>query len=244
MLRQARSVDVRRLLPTLTLVFVLAGDLFAGVIKDVAPQAGKAVPPVRWTDESGSVHRLAEFAGYPAILLPIYTRCRTACVNNVGQLKEALSEASADPTQFRVLLFSFDPTDSPQVLSAYRLREKIPLAWSLGTGSRQDIEMLLESIGFQYGQAGKEYTHPNVLVFLDTNLRVAKWIYGDEYSGRDIDAAFRVAAGESDWIGRHSDVLYALLLFALSIFCVAFCYYALQLILLRRASQTTAADQL
>ena len=113
---------------------------------------------VRWTDESESVHRLTEFAGYPVILLPIYTRCRTACVNNVGQLKEALSEASADPTQFRVLLFSFDPTDTPAVLSAYRLREKIPLAWSLGTGSRQDTEMLLESIGFQYGQAGKEYT--------------------------------------------------------------------------------------
>lgn len=242
--RQTRNVDVRRLFPTLTLVFVLAGDLFAGVIKDVAPQAGKAVPPVSWTDESGSVHRLTEFAGYPVILLPIYTRCRTACVNNVGQLKEALSEASADPTQFRVLLFSFDPTDTPEVLTAYRSREKIPLAWSLGTGSRQDTEMLLESIGFQYGQAGKEYTHPNVLVFLDTNLRVAKWIYGDEYSGRDIDAAFRVAAGESDWIGRHSDVLYALLLFAVSIFCVALCYHALQLIVLRRARQTAAADQL
>ena len=79
--------------------------------------------------------------------------------------------------------------------------------------SPEDTEALLESIGFQYGQAGKEFTHPNMLVFLDPNLRVAKWIYGDQYSGRDIDAALRVAAGESDWIGQHSDVLYALLAF-------------------------------
>ena len=54
-----------------------------------------------------------------------------------------------------------------------------------------------------------------MVIFLDPNLRIAKWIYGTEYSGSDIDAALRVAAGESDWIGRHSDVLYAVLLFLL-----------------------------
>ena len=31
-----------------------------------------------------------------------------ACVTNVGRLKAALADSSADPTQFRVLLFSFD----------------------------------------------------------------------------------------------------------------------------------------
>lgn len=235
---------MRRFFSAFTLILVLAGDLWAGVIKDVAPQAGTAVPPVSWADESGSIHRLSDFAGYPVILLPIYTRCRTACVTNVGHLQEALSEASADPTQFRILLFSFDPTDTPAVLAAYRASEKIPLGWSLGTGSTKDTEALLESIGFQYGQAGKEFTHPNVLVFLDTNLRVAKWIYGDLYSGRDLDAALGVAKGESDWIGRHSDVLYALLLFAASILCVVLCFYVLQLIALRRASRSPAASQL
>ena len=235
---------MKRLFSVLALIVAFSADLFAGVIKDVSPQAGNLVPVVSWTDENGTVHSLSEFAGYPIILLPIYTRCRTACVTNVGHLKEALSEASADPTQFRVLLFSFDPTDTPAVLADYRSHQKIPLAWSLGTGSRKDTEKLLESIGFQYGQAGKEFTHPNVLVFLDPNLRVAKWIYGDQYSGRDIDGALRVAAGESDWIGRHSDVLYALLLFAASLCCVAFCYYVLQLILLRRANRTPATGQL
>ncbi len=222
-------------------IILVSTSLFAGVREDVSPQAGKGVPPVSWTDESGSAHRLSEFAGYPIILLPIYTRCRTACVTNVGHLKEALADASADPTQFRILLFSFDPTDTPAVLTEYRSHQKIPLSWSLGTGSAGDTEALLEAIGFQYGKAGKEFTHPNVLVFLDPGLHVAKWIYGDQYSGHDIDAALRVAAGESDWIGQHSDVLYALLLFAASICCVVFCYYFLQLIVLRRAARRTAA---
>ena len=192
------------------------------MVENVSPQVGKAAAPVSWIDETGGAHRLSEFAGYPVILLPVYTRCRTACLTNLGQLKAALADSAADPTQFRVLLFSFDPTDTPAVLARYRARENIPLNWSVGTASKPEIAALLESIGFQYGEAGKEFIHPNMLVFLDGNLRIAKWIYGDNYSGREIDAALRVAAGESDWIGRHSDVLYALLLFSATFCCVAF----------------------
>jgi cytochrome oxidase Cu insertion factor (SCO1/SenC/PrrC family) len=224
-------------------MLVLSAGLRAGLVETVVPQLGRAAAPVSWTDETGRLHRLSEFAGYPVILLPVYTRCRTACVTNVGQLKAALSETSADPTQFRVLVFSFDPTDTSAVLASYRASEKIPLGWSVGTASRKDIAALLESIGFQYGQAGREFTHPNMLVFLDNNLRIAKWIYGDKYSGRDVDSALRIAAGASDWIGRHSDFLYALLLFAASICCVALSYYLLQLILLRRAGRAQATSQ-
>ena len=81
-----------------------------------------------------------------------------------------------------------------------------------------------------------------MLVFLDGKLRIAKWILGDNYSGGDIDTALKVAVGRSDWIGRHSDVLYALLVFAASICCVIFSYYLLQLILLRKANGPAAEN--
>jgi len=228
---------MRRLLPTLILTLGLSNNLYSGLVENVSPHVGRSAAPVSWTDETGRAHRLSEFAGYPIILLPVYTRCRTACVTNLGQLKAALADSVADPTQFRVLLFSFDHTDTPAVLASYRASQSIPLSWSVGTASQKDIAALLESIGFQYGEAGREFIHPNLVVFLDSNLRIAKWIYGNNYSGRDIDAALKIAGGGSDWIGRHSDVLYALLLFLVSICCVAFSYYLLQLILLRRASQ-------
>ena len=70
------------------------------------------------------------------------------------------------------------------------------------------------SIGFQYARAGIEFAHPNLLLVLDPKLRIAKWIYGTGYTGRDLDLALKVASGESDWFGQHSEWLYALLLFA------------------------------
>jgi cytochrome oxidase Cu insertion factor (SCO1/SenC/PrrC family) len=215
-----------------SLAFVPA--CFAATIEEVSPQRGRFVAPINWIDDTGRVRGLSEFSGFPVVLLPIYTRCPTACIANVDQLKTAIAGSSADPRQFRVLLFSFDATDTPEKLAAYRTREKIPLGWFVGTASRQNIDALLESIGFQYGRAGTEFTHPNVVLFLDTKLRIAKWIYGTDYSGADVDRALKIAAGESDWIGQHSEWLYTLLLLASSVLCVALIYYLAQLIVVRR----------
>lgn len=222
-----------------------ATNAFAGTVKDVSPQRGNSVAPINWTDNAGGVRGLSEFAGFPVILLPIYTRCPAACIADVDQLKTAVSGSSADPRQFRVLLFSFDASDTPEKLTAYRTREKIPLGWFVGTGTQRNIDALLESIGFQYGRAGTEFTHPNIVLFLDSKLRIAKWIYGTDYSGGDVDRALKVAAGESDWIGQHSEWLYTLLVLASSVLCVALVYYLALLTVLRRTmreAQIALAD--
>lgn len=228
--------------PVIFLLF-FAASLSGGVVEDVSQQVGRSVAPITFTDETGRARKVSELAGFPVILLPIYTRCQSACVLNVDQLKRALGDASTDPRQFRVLLFSFDSGDTPSTLVKYRQRENIPLSWSVGAASQANIDSLLESIGFQVGKAGTEFAHPNVLIFLDSNLRVAKWIYGTDYSSRDVDLALKVAGGESDWIGQHSQPVYALLLFVGSILCVALSYYLLQLRLMRRATRMDAANR-
>lgn len=214
------------------LLFLLGGNS-RGAVVEVEPQRSRAVAAIDWTDENGKPRNLAQFSGYPLIVLPIYTRCRGACVRNVDQLKKALADSSANPSQFRVLLFSFDATDRPATLAKYRERENIPLGWSIGTASQPNIDALLESIGFQVGKAGTEFVHPNMVMFLDSKLRVARWIYGTDYSSRDIDLGLEVASGGSDWISRYSEWFYALLLFAGSALCVALCYYLAQLRALR-----------
>jgi cytochrome oxidase Cu insertion factor (SCO1/SenC/PrrC family) len=224
-------------LTVVVLAFVSA--CFAASVEEVSPQRGRSVTAINWTDHTGQVRGLSEFSGFPVVLLPIYTRCPGACIANVDQLKTAFAGSSADPRQFRVLLFSFDATDTSEKLTAYRAREKIPLGWFVGTASRQNIDALLESIGFQYGRAGTEFTHPNVVLFLDSKLRIAKWIYGTDYSGADVDRALKVAAGESDWIGQHSEWLYTLLVLASSVLCVALVYYLAQLTILRRRKRET-----
>jgi cytochrome oxidase Cu insertion factor (SCO1/SenC/PrrC family) len=202
-------------------LFVALVTTGQGEVIDLIPKRGQPVAPIHWIDESGRARELSQFSGYPIVLLPIYTRCRSACVQNVARLKEALADPAIDSGQFRVLLFSFDANDTPAIMTNYRHRENIPLGWSIGTASQTNIDVLLDSVGVQVGKAGTEFTHPNLVLFLDPKLRVAKWIYGTDYSNGDINLALQVASGRSDWIGRHSDMLYALLLFAATLLCVA-----------------------
>lgn len=216
------------------IVIALAANLRGNVV-DLAPQRGHAVASITWTDETGRARALSEFSGYPLVLLPIYTRCPGPCLQNVDRLKTALANSSTDPRQFRVLLFSFDSTDNAATLVKYRERENIPLGWSVGTASQNNIDTLLESIGVQVGTAGTEFTHPNILVVVDPKLRIAKWFYGTNFSGADVDLALKVAGGGNDWIGEHSQLLYALLLFAGSLLCVALCYSVAQLKSARRS---------
>ena len=222
------------------LLSAVAATAMAGVV-EVAPERGHAVASINWIDDFGRPRALAELAGYPVILLPIYTRCRTACVRNVERLKETLASSSDDPPQFRVLLFSFDPNDTPATLVKYRERELIPLSWSIGVASQDNIDALLDSIGGQVGKAGTEFTHPNLLVFLDSNLRVAKWIYGTDYTAADVGLALKVARGQNDWIGQYSQLLYALLLFGVSILCVVLGYHVAELRRLRGANSMPQA---
>lgn len=224
------------------LFLICAVSLRANVV-DLAPERGSAVQSINWTDEFGRARNLAEFSGYPLILLPIYTRCPGPCLQTVDRLKSALTDSSSNPRQFRVLLFSFDPSDNAATLTKYRERENIPLSWSTGVTSQNEIDALLESIGIQVGRAGTEFTHPNILVFLDSKLRIAKWIYGTAYSGRDVDLALRVAGGEGDWIGQHAQLLYSLLLFTGSALCVALAYSLMQFFSLRRSSGNSSAVQ-
>jgi cytochrome oxidase Cu insertion factor (SCO1/SenC/PrrC family) len=210
------------------LLLVLAPHARATVI-EVEPQRGRAVAQIDWTDETNAPHHLSEFTGYPLVVVPIFTRCRTACVQNVAQLKNALAASSADPRQFRVLLFSFDSTDSAAVLAKYREREAIPLNWSVASSTQPNIDALLDSLGFVVGKAGREFTHPNMVLFLDRDLRVAHWIYGTDYAKSDVESALRIAAGNSSWLAQQSEWLYALLLFAGSLLCVALCVCLIQL---------------
>jgi cytochrome oxidase Cu insertion factor (SCO1/SenC/PrrC family) len=222
----------------LLLFLLLLLQRVSAAVIEVGPQRGRAVPAINWTDETGATHNLCQFAGYPLIVLPIYTRCRGACVQNVAQLKNALASSSADPRQFRVLLFSFDAADGPTTIARYRQRESVPLNWSIGSATQPEIDALLDSVGFPVGKAGAEFTHPNMVLFLDSNLRIAHWIYGTDYSAREISDALRIASGESSWLNQHSEWLYALLLFSASLLLVAVCYYVAQLRAQRRLNLT------
>jgi len=165
-------------------------------------------------DDGGRVRSTDEWRGTPTIIAPIYCRCPLACPLIAKGLKRGIAESSTPLAQYRVVLFSMDPRDTPEDLRRFRERFQLPLSWTLV--ATKTPRPFLDSLGYRYADANGLFAHPNAVIALDRNLKPAKYLYGTQYSGREIDEALAIAAGRPDWLGRFGGLLLAgLLLIAL-----------------------------
>lgn len=146
----------------------------------------------------------------PTIVVPLYTRCPVACPMIVAGLKRALAESSARPGTYRVVLFSFDPRDTPADLRQFRQRHHLPADWIVASAKEPAIHELMDFIGFRYAQTGGGFTHPNMIAIVTPDLKLAGVLNGTEYRAADID---RMLAGRN-WLDRYTGPVVALLLFA------------------------------
>jgi len=165
-------------------------------------------------DDAGRVRSTDEWRGTPMIVAPMYCRCPLACPLIAKGLKRGIAESKTSPADYRVVLFSMDPRDTPEDLRRFRERHQLPLSWTLVT--TKNPRPFLDALGYRYADANGLFVHPNEVIALDRNLKPVRYLFGTQYSGREIDDALAVARGRRDWIGRFGGVMLAgLLLIAL-----------------------------
>jgi cytochrome oxidase Cu insertion factor (SCO1/SenC/PrrC family) len=203
------------------LLMVSLGVLAPGMgrsapIESSAPKydSGRPVARVRYIDDQGRTRSLSEMAGRPLILVPMFTKCQSACPRVVDGLKRALAGSSRDVNDYRVFLFSFDATDTPESLASFRRRERVPLSWTLATADPASIHALMESISFRYATASGSLIHPNLMVVLSPDLKTGKYLFGTRHSAAELDRALDVATGRPDWLQTVAQYAFALLIFA------------------------------
>jgi cytochrome oxidase Cu insertion factor (SCO1/SenC/PrrC family) len=185
---------------TLAAVLLFAVSLFA-----------VSSPNIDVIDDQGRVRSTAEWNGTPTILAPMYARCPLACPMIAQGVKRGAAESSAPISSYRVVIFSFDPRDTPADLRRFRERQRLPLHWSVVKAVHKgDERRLLDALDYHYGQAGNHWIHPNAIIALTADGVPAKTLNGTNY---DIDAALAAARGGRDWIDRYGGWMLALLLF-------------------------------
>jgi protein SCO1/2 len=183
-----------------------------------------AIPAIDIVDDSGRVRSTAEWKGTPTILAPMYARCPLACPLIVKGLKRGVLESSAPPASYRVVVFSFDPGDTPEDLRRFRTQQQIPIAWTVAKAVHKgDERVLLDSVNYRFGQAGNHWTHPNAIIALRPNGTPAKMLIGTTY---DIDDALAAARGGHDLVGRYGGWMLGVLLLV----CLSSLIYLMTLI--------------
>lgn len=165
-------------------------------------------------DESGKAVRLADYFGKrPVLLSLVYFECPMLCTLTLNGLVSAMDTLSFDAgREFEVITVSFDHRETPALAAAkkaaylkrYR-RKGAAEGWHFLTGDEEQVRRLTAAVGFRFAwdEATKQFAHPAGTVVLTPEGKISRYLYGVEYSPRDI--RFAVVESSAGRIGTALD---------------------------------------
>ncbi len=125
-----------------------------------------------WKNQRGESVKLGDLRGKSRFVVVLYTRCDTACPLIVEDLKEIATELDPKKSgQVGVSVFSLDSArETPQSLSDFSVKRKLPTHWDLLTSSPAAVSELAAALGVRYKRLKDgEFIHSNVIFFLNRN---------------------------------------------------------------------------
>ena len=170
---------------------------------DVVEHLGERVGDAGFMDTQGNRVALHDLAarGKPVVLTMIYFDCPMLCSLVQKGVIKALNESGLRlRDDYYGLTVSFSPKDTiPEArlrqggyLQTLRNAEGAhPTDWPYLTGGDHAIKTLADSVGFRYryDKESEQYEHPAVSVVLGPDGKISRYLYGIEFSGRDLRLA-------------------------------------------------------
>jgi protein SCO1 len=156
-------------------------------------------------DEAGNPVALGNYFGKrPVVLALTYAECPMLCNLVLSGLTGSMRAVSSDVgAGYDVLAVSFDPKDTPETSTKRKAqyvrrygRPGAAAGFHFLTGTPESITALTKAVGFRYEldtQTG-QYAHPAGVVVIMPDGRIARYLYGSEFSPRDMELAIAEAA--------------------------------------------------
>jgi protein SCO1/2 len=150
-------------------------------------------------DENGNQVPLRRYFGAkPVVLAMVYYECPMLCtlvMNGEARAFQALR--SLDVGQdFEAVAVSINPKEGPALAAAKKAtyvaqcgKPGAAAGWHFLTGTDASIRPLADAIGFHYAYdpASGQYAHPSGIVVLTPEGKIARYLYGVDYSPRDLE---------------------------------------------------------
>ena len=151
-------------------------------------------------DESGREVKLGNYFGQrPVVLALVYFRCPKLCTLVLNGLTEAMRPLALEVGRdFDVVTVSFDPQDTPETAAEKKKnyltiygRPDAAAGWHFLTGSEQQIRRVTQAVGYhyRYDPESRQFVHPAGIAILTPEGRIARYLFGIEYSPRDLRLA-------------------------------------------------------
>ena len=158
---------------------------------------GEGVPlEAAFLDEHGQVVTIGKLLNQkPAVLVLGYQRCPRLCSLVLSNLVTSLEKVSFNVgSEFSVIDLSIDPREDPEMgreaqkSAVERYGRGTIAGWHFLTGREPEIRGVAEAIGFNYrwDKTRREFQHPSGIVLLTADGRVARYLFGIDFTPRDL----------------------------------------------------------
>jgi protein SCO1/2 len=199
-----------------------APDVRPTALRDVGfdQRIGETVPlEARFRDEAGRSVALGDYFGRkPVVMVLAYYECPMLCTLSLNGLASALKVLTFDAgREFEVVTVSFEPKETPELAAAKKAaylkgygRPGAESGWHFLTGEAGSVAALTRAVGFRYAwdEETRQYAHPAGVLVLTPEGRIARYLFGVEYSPRDLRFALVEASA-----GRLGSVVDDVVLF-------------------------------
>ncbi|PYS33828.1 MAG: SCO family protein [Acidobacteria bacterium] len=177
-----------------------AQDPPAGILTEIGvdQKLNEVLPlDLGFKDESGTDVQLRDFfQGKPVVLSLVYFECPMLCSMTLNGLVKGMRPlALSIGDEFEVVTVSFDANEKPELAAAKKNvyvkdygRPGAASGWHFLTGSKESIQRLTEAVGYRYkwDEYTKQWAHASAIVVLTPGGRVSQYLYGIEFSSRDL----------------------------------------------------------
>ncbi len=166
---------------------------------DVVEHPGDTIPlDLRFTNDQGQDVTLGDYFhnGKPVILTLSYTNCPMLCTVLLNGLTNGVRELEWRPgAEYQMVNVSIDPLETVELTQQRKKRylESVgPMqskrGWAFLVGNEDNINALSDAVGFKYYYDEKQdmYAHPAVVFILTEEGVISRYLYGIEYSPRDL----------------------------------------------------------
>lgn len=174
---------------------------------DVVEHSGEMIPfDLVFLNDKGDTVSLGDYfnQGKPVILVLAYYECPMLCTLVLNGLSDGLRNLGWAPGKnYQVVTASIDPRETPDLAAGkkkiYLENLALPLeddGWAFLVGEERQSRALADAVGFEYyyDERIKQYAHPAVIFVLTEDGRISRYLYGIEYSSRDLKLSLMEAS--------------------------------------------------
>lgn len=141
-------------------------------------------------NEDSMMVNLVDMIDRPTVISPVYYNCPGLCTPIMDGLVKLLNRTDLIMGKdFQVINISFHEDETPG-LAALKKRNYMELVhdsraaghWHFMTGNRENIDDLLETLGFSVIRHGEDILHPAAIMIVSPGKKIVKYIHGTKYN--------------------------------------------------------------